>query len=108
MPYSQHDSSMTTTADTLTIRRAGYGDGAALDRLAALDSAAPLRGDVLVAEAIGCVVAAISLRDGSVVADPFVPTADHVALLRARARRLAAGEDTRETWTRRVRRLLPA
>ena len=36
-------------------------------------------------------VAALSLADGAVVADPFVPTADVVDLLRLRARQLGSG-----------------
>ena len=34
-------------------------------------------------------VAALSLRDGRVIADPFTPTADVVELMRMRARQLA-------------------
>jgi hypothetical protein len=79
---------MTTSADTITIRRAAPSDAAALDRLAALDSSPPLSGDILVAESDGRVSAALSLRSGRVVSDPFVPTTDLVALLRARARRV--------------------
>jgi hypothetical protein len=81
---------MTSSPDTVTIRRATPSDGVALDRLAALDSAMPLTGDVLVAEAGGRVAAALSLRSGRAVSDPFLPTADLVALLRARAGRLVA------------------
>jgi hypothetical protein len=80
---------MTSSPDTVTIRRAAPSDGVALDRLAALDSAMPLTGDVLVAETGGRVAAALSLRSGRAISDPFLPTADLVALLRARARRLA-------------------
>jgi hypothetical protein len=81
---------MTTSADTVTIRPAAPSDAAALDRLAALDSAMPLSGDILVAESEGRVAAALSLRSGRVVSDPFIPTADLVALLRARAHRLVS------------------
>ena len=67
--------------------RPGYADdGRALQRLAALDSAAgPPSAPVLVAEVDGELSAALSLRDGSVIADPFRPTAQIVALLRAHA-----------------------
>ncbi len=34
-------------------------------------------------------IAALSLRDGSVIADPFSPTAELVELLRLRARQLS-------------------
>jgi hypothetical protein len=77
--------SSTSNANTLTIRRAVAGDIGSLARLAALDSAAPLTGEVLVAESAGEPRAAISLRDGRAIADPFLPTAGDVALLRTRA-----------------------
>jgi hypothetical protein len=67
----------------LTIRPARPQDADELVRLAALDSAEPLRGDVLLAEARGRPVAALSLVDGRAVADPFAPTAPAVAALRA-------------------------
>lgn len=67
--------------------RPGYADDErALMRLAALDSAAgPPASPVLVAEVDGELSAALSLRDGSTIADPFRPTAQIVALLRAHA-----------------------
>lgn len=74
---------MTSPLSSLTIRRAARGDGAALERLAALDSNAPLSGEVLVAETGGRPVAALSLVDGRAVSDPFVPAAPAVAALRA-------------------------
>jgi hypothetical protein len=67
----------------LTFRTARPQDARELARLAALDSAAPLRGDVLLAEARGRPVAALSLVDGRAVADPFTPTASTLAALRA-------------------------
>lgn len=75
-----------TSTDALTIRRAGARDAAAVDRLAALDSSRAPRGELLVAELDGRAVAALSLADGHVVADPFAHTADVVELLRVRAR----------------------
>jgi hypothetical protein len=68
------------------LRPARPDDAPALDRLAALDSARPLTGPTLVAEQDGALVAALSLGTGRAVADPFVPTADLVALLRYAAR----------------------
>jgi hypothetical protein len=56
--------------------------------LAALDSKQMPTGAVLVAERSGEVIAAIALDGGDVLADPFKPTADVVALLRLRARQL--------------------
>ena len=78
-----------TTAPSVLIRAARGSDGPALARLAALDSAPLPAGDLLVAEADGELVAARSLESGAVIADPFRPTADVVALLALRARGLA-------------------
>src|SRR5689334_5033349 len=72
-------------ASSLTIRRAVAGDVGGLARLAALDSAAPLTGEILLAETDGHPRAALSLHDGRAIADPFLPTAGEVALLRTRA-----------------------
>jgi hypothetical protein len=69
-----------TTA--LTIRRADLADLAALDRLAALDSAAVPTGDVLVAEVAGDLWAALELSTGKAIADPFRPSGELVELLR--------------------------
>jgi hypothetical protein len=68
----------------LTIRPARRTDTGALLSLAALDSARPLTGDGLVAEVDGRIVAAVSLRDGRSIADPFTPTAGAVEMLRMR------------------------
>ena len=82
----------------LLLRTATAVDSAALDRLAALDSARPLTGEVMVASAGGDVRAALSLETGRVVADPFYPSADLVELLRA-----AAGDRRpRRRWRRRA------
>jgi hypothetical protein len=70
---------------SLAIRHACVHDAPALARLAALDSSSRLGGDVLLAEVDGTPLAALSLRDGAVVADPFEPTAELVELLRLRA-----------------------
>jgi hypothetical protein len=98
------DERMSTTTDTVTIRRAGAEDRVALSLLAMLDSAQPLRGaHALVAESAGLVLAAISLEDGRVIADPFFPTAHLVELLRARAGSLdAATQPRRRRFARRV------
>jgi hypothetical protein len=80
------------TATSVSIRRAGPHDAPALCRLAALDSAAPLRGEILVAEVDGVALAALSLADGSAVADPFARTAELVALLRLRRAQMCGAE----------------
>jgi len=80
------------SADAVTIRAAWPADADALVRLAALDSAvAPPAEPLLVAEVAGELRAAISLRDGAVIADPFAATAALVELLEARAAQLRGG-----------------
>jgi hypothetical protein len=74
------------TEKTLTIRPADLADLAGLDRLAALDSASPPTGDVLVAEVGGELWAAVEIDTGVAVADPFRPSADLVELLQLHAR----------------------
>jgi len=80
--------------NTPAIRMATPDDAVALHRLAQLDSATPLTGAVLVAEADGEPVAAVAVADGRTIADPFVPTAPAVVALRARAQGLRAVERT--------------
>ena len=68
------------------VRPAREADTSDLAVLAALDSAAPLTGDVVLAVSEGEVAAAMSLDTGAVVANPFVPTTHLVELLRTAAR----------------------
>jgi hypothetical protein len=75
---------MTVTAGTVIIRPATGSDGAALDRLAALDSARLPSGDLIVAESDGALVAAHAPRSGVTIADPFRHTAGVVELLHLR------------------------
>lgn len=72
----------------VTIRPAFPDDAQALARLAALDSAQSPPGPVLVAEVDGELRAALSIADGSIVADPFHRTAALLELLSARAAQL--------------------
>jgi hypothetical protein len=72
------------TNHDLTIRAATPEDSESVRRLAALDSATPPAGRVLLAEADGHPVAAVSIETGSAVADPFQYSADAVRLLRLR------------------------
>jgi hypothetical protein len=74
----------------VTVRRLDHrpADRAALDYLADLDSREPLEGEVLGAELDGALVAAISLEDGEVIADPFVRTDQIRSLLELRASQL--------------------
>jgi hypothetical protein len=87
------------TSSSLLLRPATSADAGELERLAALDSARPLDGDVLVAFAGGELRAALSVDSGRSVADPFWPSADLVELLQA-----AAGERPRRRLRRRVAR----
>ena len=72
-------------ADTYVIRLAGDADEAALERLAQLDSAAPLEHPILVGEIDGRVAAGLDLDSGRAIADPFARTATLLAHLRVRA-----------------------
>jgi hypothetical protein len=94
---------MTSTADTIIIRRAGAADGRVLVRLAALDSAPVPSPASLIAEVDGVAVAAVDLTDGHVVADPFAPTADVVELLRLRASRVQGHGERRRNAGGRLR-----
>jgi hypothetical protein len=69
----------------LTLRLAGPDDAPAVRRLAQLDSSRPPSGRVLLAVVGSDPVAALGVETGAVVADPFLPTADVVALLRRAA-----------------------
>ena len=76
---------------TSLLSRAAHGaDGAALERLAALDSARIPAGDLLLAEADGALVAAHAPATGATIADPFRPTAEVVSLLELRGSLLRA------------------
>jgi hypothetical protein len=83
---SSNDS--TPNSPTLALRVANTDEAPVVRRLAALDDAPPLRGDVLLALVDGEAVAAVSLSDGRVVANPFVRTAETVTLLAMRASQL--------------------
>lgn len=69
-----------------SLRSASSSDARELRRLAALDSKAAPRGDVIVAEVDGAIPAALELGTGTVYANPFRPTAHLVALLELHAR----------------------
>ena len=84
MAVSADHQGMNSSTNTITIRTAYPDDGAALLRLAALDDARPLAGDVLVAEVDGEIAAAVSAA-GRAIADPFRRTASLVELLHTQA-----------------------
>ena len=74
----------------IVIRRARPADGIALRRLEQLADRVLARGDVLIAEADGAIVAAAPIEGGTAVAAPFVVSGDVIDLLALRARQLAA------------------
>jgi hypothetical protein len=77
-----------THSPIMAIRLATADDVADVIRLARLDQKAAPSGRVLLGIVDGEVHAAAAVETGYAVADPFVPTADLVALLRHRASRL--------------------
>ena len=79
-------------ADAFIIRPATEADAAALRRLAALDSARPLTGRVLIGELEGKPAAALSLKTGAAIADPFQATANLRTHMRMRASAIEATE----------------
>jgi hypothetical protein len=79
------DGFATPHADTIELRLAQADESPVVRRLAALDDAPELEGQILLALIDGVAVAALSVRDQRVVANPFVPTHDAVTLLRVRA-----------------------
>ena len=74
-----------------------------LRHLAQLDDAPELAGEILVATIDADVVAALSLDDGRVVANPFVFTSEAVELLRGTATELTRGPRRRWRATLRPR-----
>jgi hypothetical protein len=83
---------MNTTKEhdrAVTIRRADSAEWDAIDRLAQRDSAPPPpRDEMLVAEVAGEMRAAVAVRNGYAIADPFASSGDLLELLRARAAQL--------------------
>jgi hypothetical protein len=73
----------------VTLRLGDHQDDEVVNVLADLDSAPRLSGPKLLALIDGWPVAALSLDDGRVVANPFARTEHAVVLLRLRARQLS-------------------
>ena len=86
----------------LSLRWAGPTDDGLLRRLAQLDSTRSLQQPVLLAEHDGVAVAAMSVADGCVAADPFERTAEAVALLRLRAAQLGTARRASRPGLRRL------
>lgn len=87
----------------IAIRRAVSDDHAVLERIAALDSATVLTGDILIAHVDDEPQAAIEIATGIAIADPFRPTKHLVELLSLRAALLRKESRSR----RRLPRLRP-
>lgn len=83
-----NSTSTVPTTPIVALRTASDEDAGTVRRLAALDSARVPAMPVLLGIVDGEPVAAMSLVDGAVVADPFTPTTAVVELLRLRAARL--------------------
>jgi hypothetical protein len=81
----------------VTVRHSTPADQTRLARLAALDSARPLHGPALVAEADSRLLAALPIGSGRAIADPFEPTAELVELLELQREQLAPGRGGRAT-----------
>ncbi len=74
---------------SVLLRLSCVRDDEALARLATLEGRAAPKGQHVVAEVAGVVVAALPLGPGPTLADPFRPTAQLVPLLELRAKQLA-------------------
>lgn len=77
-----------TYAHDLVIRRLGAADGAALRRLGELEGREAPRGRLLGAFLEDRLIAVVSAAGGESLADPFVPSAEAVELLRLRAEQM--------------------
>ena len=91
-------------SQVIALRMAQPDEQPAVRRLAALDDAPELEGEVLLALVNGEPVAALSLGGGRVVADPFRFTEEAVGLLRLRRRHLSG--EARHGWLTAARRRL--
>ncbi|HZO98282.1 MAG TPA: hypothetical protein VFB42_13010 [Gaiellaceae bacterium] len=74
--------------ERVSLRLCCVHDDPALERLALLEGRPLPRGRFVLAEVDGEVVAALPLRGGAALADPFRPTAHLLPLLRLRAEQL--------------------
>ena len=97
-------------ADAYIIRLATEQDAATLRRLAALDETKPLTGRILLGELDGEPAAALSLKTGATIADPFQATENLRVHMRMRAAAVEAVElepSLRERMLDAVRRPAP-
>jgi hypothetical protein len=84
-----------TSSSTIVLHRATPADDDILRELSQLDSSRTVRRPALIAVIDGRSVAAASLSDGRLVADPFAESAEAVALLRVRRTGMEAGRARR-------------
>jgi len=89
------------TCHELTIRPAFADDEREIERLAQLDDAIVPPAPLLLGEVAGELWVAVSLSSPNHIADPFRPSAELVALVKARARQLHA-KQARQCWWRRL------
>ena len=94
--------------DPVLVRRATAADAARIATLARLDSRKLPQGPFLVAELGGEPVAAMSLTDSTVVADPFRRTRDAADMLRLRAAQLSEQALRTQARERRATHAAPA
>jgi hypothetical protein len=97
------DSTSQGSVSAVELRLARVEEARTVRQLAELDSAAELEGEVLLAVVDGEAVAALSLDDQRVVANPFVPTQDAVKLMRMHADHLFGRRAPRRRWVPRPR-----
>jgi hypothetical protein len=88
--------------ESVLLRLTTINDADAIERLAALEGMAEPDCRCVVAEVDGTVVAALPLRGGTVMADPFRATAHLVPLLELRAKQLAVPSQHPRTGLRRL------
>ena len=72
----------------VVIRLATAGDRRELERLAQLDSGLLPSGEIMIGELHGRPVVAVGMADGTVIADPFIQTAEIAELVSLRAHQL--------------------
>ncbi len=90
----------------VVLRLTTVGDATAIERLGALDGAPAPASRCVVAEVGGAIVAALPLRGGKLIADPFRPTAHLIPHLELRAKQLEEQAQRRRTGLRGVVRAL--
>ena len=85
----EHEPAAPPSAEPVLLRLSSVRDDEALTRLAALEGRPAPKGQHVVAEVGGVVVAALPLGAGPAIADPFRRTAQLMPLLELRAKQLA-------------------